>query len=120
IDIDSTPRTITEYRYDGALAPLRLIKPPESLPAIPDGLRSARRGDSIVVAFVNLDASADGLAQEIRISDGAVLTEWIFPGAPRVTCPEFVPGLGWLFTTAVEGAASPAGGTIFVGQGSDL
>ena len=58
-----------------------MIAPAESLPAIPDGLRPAPGGESIVVAFVNLDASADGLAQEIRIADGAVLTEWTFPGA---------------------------------------
>jgi len=120
IDIDSVPRTITEYLHDGALERVRLIAPAESLPAIPDGLRPAPGGESIVVAFVNLDAGADGLAQQIRIADGVVLTEWIFPGAPRVTCPEYVHGLGWLFTTAVEGAAAPEAGTIFVGPISDL
>ena len=39
MDIDTQPKTITEYRYDGALHPLRLIAPPEALPALPDGLR---------------------------------------------------------------------------------
>lgn len=123
VDIDSTPRTITEYRYNGALERLRLIVPPDSLPGIPDGMRPARRGESVVVAFVNPDTRSDGLAQEIRLSDGAVLTEWIFPGAPRVTCPE--PGEldghpCWFFTTAVEGIAAeelalaPEAGTIFV------
>src|SRR5204862_2432660 len=34
IDIDTQPKTITEYRYDkeGPLERLRLIRPPESLP----------------------------------------------------------------------------------------
>ena len=32
VDIDSQPKTITEYRYDGALHTVRLIAPPESLP----------------------------------------------------------------------------------------
>ena len=43
------------------------------------------------------------MAQQRRISDGAVLCEWRFPGSPRVTCPEFVEGEGkvkLLFTTA--------------------
>jgi len=123
VDIDSTPRTITEYRYDGGLERLRLIAPPEALPAIPDGLRPTAGGDAIVVAFVNLDTRHDGLAQEIRLSDGAVLTEWFFPGAPRVTCPEFgvIDGEPCLFfTTATEGIPTeelplaPEAGTIFV------
>jgi sugar lactone lactonase YvrE len=123
VDIDSTPRTITEFRYNEVLERVRLIVPPESLPAIPDGLRPARGGESIVVAFVNPDSRSDGLAQELRLSDGAVLTEWIFPGAPRVTCPEFGELNGepcLFFTTAVEGIApedrslAPEAGTIFV------
>ncbi|HTS65891.1 MAG TPA: SMP-30/gluconolactonase/LRE family protein [Candidatus Acidoferrales bacterium] len=123
IDIDSQPRTITEYRYDGALHELRLIKPPDSLPAIPDGMRPAPDGASIVVAFVNTDARQAGLAQQIRISDGEVLAEWIFPGAPRVTCPELGTLDGepcWFFTTAAEGLKddelplAPHAGTIFV------
>jgi sugar lactone lactonase YvrE len=123
VDIDSAPRTITEYRYDGALDLLRLIVPPDVLPAIPDGLRLTPGGESIVVAFVNLDPASDGLAQEIRLSDGAVLTEWIFPGSPRVTCPEFAMVDGeprLLFTTAAEGIreadreSAPEAGTIFI------
>ena len=124
VDIDSQPRTITEYAFDGgSLHPLRLIVPPESLPAIPDGLRPTPDGASIVVAFVNLDAGRDGLAQEIRLSDGAVLAEWLFPGAPRVTCPELATLDGepcWFFTTAAEGMSeeelplAPEAGTIFV------
>jgi L-arabinonolactonase len=123
VDIDSTPRTITEYRYDETLERLRLILPPESLPAIPDGMRPARGGESVVVAFVNPETARDGLAWEIRLADGEILTEWVFPGAPRVTCPE--PGEldgkpCWFFTTAVEGipaterSLAPETGTIFV------
>jgi len=118
VDIDSGPRTITEYRYDGAaLHRTRLIVPPNKLPAIPDGLRPAPDGESIVVAFVDLDPSHDGIAQQIRLSDGAVLTEWIFPRSPRVSCPEFIELNGrphLLCTTATEGSESPESGTLFV------
>jgi sugar lactone lactonase YvrE len=118
IDIDSQPRTITEYRYDGAgLHRLRLTAPPDRLPGIPDGLRPTPSGESIVVAFVDLDPTHDGIAQELRLSDGAVLTEWSLPGAPRVSCPEFIQLDGRphiLFTTATEGSESPQSGTLFV------
>jgi sugar lactone lactonase YvrE len=114
VDIDTQPKTITEYRYDGGLHPLRLIADPASLPALPDGLRPGRGGTSIIVAYYNPEPVADGLAQEIRLSDGTVLTEWIFPGSPRVTCPE-VAGDFVYFTTAVEGMPNPTphAGTIF-------
>ena len=126
VDIDSQPRTITEYRYDpvpGTLHPLRLIAQPDSLPALPDGLRPTPGGKSVVVAFYNPLHVADGIAQEIRLSDGDVLTEWILPGSPRVTCPEVgaIDGVPCVFfTTAVEGmpeetrAIAPEAGTIFV------
>jgi sugar lactone lactonase YvrE len=106
IDIDTQPKTITEYRYDGALHPVRLITPPDQLPALPDGLRPTRGGAAILVAYYNPDPVPDGLAQEIRLSDGEVLTEWILPGSPRVTCPE-ISGDFVYFTTAVEGMPSP-------------
>jgi sugar lactone lactonase YvrE len=118
VDIDSGPRTITEYRYDGVtLNYTGLIAGPDELPAIPDGLRPTSSGESIVVAFVDLDPTHDGIAQELRLSDGAVLTEWIFPGSPRVSCPEFIELDGrphLLFTTATEGSESPESGTLFV------
>jgi sugar lactone lactonase YvrE len=114
IDIDSQPKTITEYRYDGTLDPMRLIAPPNTLPALPDGLRPARGGTSIIVAYYNPEPVADGIAQEIRLSDGAVLTEWTLPGSPRVTCPEVVGDFVY-FTTAVEGMPNPTphSGSIF-------
>jgi sugar lactone lactonase YvrE len=128
VDIDSQPKTITEYRYHPALGRLagpRLVTRPEVLPALPDGLRPMPGGQSAIVAFYNQAHVADGIAQEIRLSDGEVLTEWILPGSPRVTCPE----LGALdgapcvfFTTAVEGmpqdtrAIAPEAGTIFVAE----
>jgi sugar lactone lactonase YvrE len=126
VDIDSQPKTITEYRYDpvpGALHPLRLIAPPESLPALPDGMRPMPGGQSAIVAFYNPLHVPDGIAQEIRLSDGAVLTEFVLPGSPRVTCPEFgeLDGAPCVFfTTAIEGmppetrATAPEAGSIFV------
>lgn len=125
IDIDTQPKTITEYRYhsDRALEFIRLIAPPARLPAFPDGLRPTGDGRSIVVAYYNPSHVADGLAQQIAIATGEVVHEWIIPGSPRVTCPEFVTIGGRpqiLFTTAVEGMASetcaiaPEAGTMFV------
>ena len=112
VDIDSTPKTITLYHLDAALEQVQsqsLIAPPASLPALPDGLRPAPRdrdGDSVVVAFYNSGAGSDGIAQELSVADGSVITEWTLPGSPRVTCPEFVELNGRVkivFTTAVEG-----------------
>jgi sugar lactone lactonase YvrE len=115
IDIDTTPKRICRYLLDaklGRVLDVRLIRPAESLPALPDGLRPApaghgeTEGASVIVAYYNPGAVADGLAQQIRVSDGAVVCEWIVPGSPRVTCPEFVKLDGrvkLLFTTAAEG-----------------
>jgi sugar lactone lactonase YvrE len=123
VDIDSQPKTITEYRYDGALHAPRLIAQPAALPALPDGLRPMPGGQSAIVAYYNPAHVADGIAQEIRLSDGEVLTEWILPGSPRVTCPEVgeLDGARCVFfTTATEGmppetrAIAPEAGTIFV------
>jgi sugar lactone lactonase YvrE len=126
VDIDSQPKTITEYRYDGALHALnapRLIASPEALPALPDGLRPMPGGQNAIVAYYNPGDVADGIAQEIRFSDGEVLTEFVLPGSPRVTCPEVweLDGATCVFfTTAIEGmppetrAIAPEAGTIFV------
>ena len=125
IDIDTQPKTITEYRYhaDAPLETLRLVTPPDKLPSLPDGLRHTPNGSGIVVAYYNPGRVADGLAQELRIADGEVVREWILPGSPRVTCPAFVTIDGrtqLLFTTAVEGmpadiaAIAPEAGTLFL------
>jgi len=125
IDIDSTPKTITRYEFDAGLRKIlkqSLLVPPDRLPSIPDGLRTCPDASTIVVAFYNPDEVADGVAQQIRLSDGAVLTEWLLPGSPRVTCPEFTLVDGQVrvvFTTAVEGMPeatlriAPHAGTIF-------
>jgi sugar lactone lactonase YvrE len=121
IDVDTQPKTITEYRYhpDGALERLRLITEPERLPTFPDGLRPTPDGSCIVVAFYNPGNVTEGLAQQIRIADGEVVAEWMIPGSPRVTCPAFVTVEGrtrLLFTTAVEGMPNPTpeAGTMFI------
>jgi sugar lactone lactonase YvrE len=118
VDIDSGPRTITEYRFDGAeLHRTRLITAPDALPGIPDGLRPMPGGKSILVAMVDLNPSHNGVAQELRLSDGAVLREWTLAGAPRVSCPEIFEFEGRphvLFTTATEGPESAESGTLFL------
>ncbi len=126
IDIDSIPKTITDYRFDSKLERVlksSLVASPDSLPGYPDGLRPAPDGESVIVAFYNPEAVADGIAWQIRLADGKVLCEWRIPGAPRVTCPEFVQMDGevkLVFTTAVEGMPAgtrrlaPASGTLFI------
>jgi sugar lactone lactonase YvrE len=126
IDIDSIPKTITRYRLDAGLETVierSLVVAPESLRGFPDGLRPAPDGESVIVAFYNPEAVTEGRLEQIRISDGEVLCEWIVPGSPRVTCPEFIEmdrKVKLLITTAVEGmpetirAMCPGAGTIYI------
>src|SRR4029077_11500398 len=102
-----------------------LVAAPASLPAFPDGLRATPDGAGIVVAFYNPAPLSTGLAQEIRLADGEVLTEWLLPGSPRVTCPEFawIDGtVQLIFTTATEAmpqeirAIAPEAGTMFCAE----
>ena len=123
IDIDTQPKNITRYQLDSRMhiRSSSLVVPPQSLPALPDGMRPSPGGDTVIVAFYNLDRAPSGVAQEIRLSDGVLETEWELPGSPRVTCPEFVTIDGRvyvLFTTAVEGMADPPphAGTLFLGE----
>jgi sugar lactone lactonase YvrE len=136
IDIDTIPKQISRYRFDAGLTKVlehSLIKPPESLPAYPDGMRpSPGAEESVVVAYYDGSDPAEGLAQQIRVADGEVLCEWIIPGSPRVTCPEFVRIDGkvkLLFTTAVEGMPeatrqrAPGAGCLYIADtpfGGDL
>ena len=128
IDIDSTPKAITRYRLDTKLDRIldqSQVTAAASLPGFPDGLRPLPDGESVIVAFYNPDAVADGVAQQLRLSDGAVLCEWIVPGSPRVTCPEFVQIAGevkLIFTTAVENMPAATrqlaygAGTLYLGD----
>jgi sugar lactone lactonase YvrE len=102
-----------------------LVLPPADLHAFPDGLRPSPSHESIIVAFYDAAPVDTGTAKEIRIADGAILNEWLLPGSPRVTCPEFVRIDGkvkLIFTTADEGmpaearALAPEAGTIFLGE----
>jgi sugar lactone lactonase YvrE len=109
-DIDSLPKKITIYEFDSErtrLTPVRTVADFGGMGLFPDGLRPTPDGESIIVAFYNPQPDRDGLAQQIRMRDGAVEREWVIPGSPRVTCPELlrVDGKGAiLFTTAIEGA----------------
>ncbi len=125
VDIDSVPKTVTRYVIDGEFRVVSQspVIAPELLPGFPDGLRPTPDGTSVVIAFYNPEPVADGRALEIRLSDGAILTEWIVPGSPRVTCPEFIEMDGavkLLLTTAVEGMPettrqfAPGAGNIYI------
>ena len=109
-DIDTLPnKAITRYRLDATLEHVlnqSVAIAPDNLPGYPDGMRPAPDGESAVIAFYNPEPVADGVAQQLSLTTGEVLCEWILPGAPRVTCPEFFEDNGVvkiLFTTAVEG-----------------
>jgi sugar lactone lactonase YvrE len=125
IDIDTIPKTITRYHFASEfreVADRTLLVQPKALPALPDGLRPTPNGESVIVAYYNPAPADAGTAQELRVSDGEVLTTWLLPGSPRVTCPELVTIDGMIqviFTTAVEGMPSevqrlaPHAGTFF-------
>jgi sugar lactone lactonase YvrE len=125
IDVDSMPRTISRYRLDAQRRVLgqSQVRGVGSLPGFPDGMRPAPDGNSVIVAFYNPGAVATGVARQLRLADGAILCEWRIPGAPRVTCPEFLEIKGkikLLFTTAVEGMPAatrrraPESGTMYL------
>ena len=126
IDIDSTPKAISRYHWDAAMRRAtgrELLVDPAQLPAYPDGLRPSPEGESVVVAFFDPGAVRDGGARMYRVADGAVEAEWVIPGSPRVTCPEFVELDGKVkvvFTTAVEGmppeirALAPGAGSLYI------
>ncbi len=129
IDTDSIPRAITRYEFADAslrsVASSELVTPTDALPSIPDGLRNTADGKSIVVAFFNTDVVADGIAQQLRLSDGSVEAEWIIPGSPRVTCPEIFQHNGKvmaIFSTATEGMKAehkqlaPEAGSFFIAE----
>lgn len=132
IDIDSKPKTISCYRLDAGMQRVlssSLIDSSGFAAGVPDGMRAApnvtgrMEDESAVVAFYNPEPVTDGVVRQIRMADGAVLCEWVVPGAPRVTCPEFVETDGevkLLLTTAVEGMPSesrvlaPGSGVIYI------
>ena len=126
IDIDSQPKKISVYHFDSKLRTLRdqrTLRDPAKLPGFPDGMRLAPGGNSVVVAFYNPAAVADGLAQQIALDTGEIECEWVIPGSPRITCPEFVLMGGEVkivLTTAVEGmpaatrALAPGAGSMYL------
>jgi sugar lactone lactonase YvrE len=126
IDIDSTPKAISRYHWDAATRRAtgrEFVVAPEQLPAYPDGLRPSPDGESVIVAFFSPGAVSDGVARMYRVADGAVECEWVIPGSPRVTCPEFVEidgAVKIVFTTAVEGMAAeirelaPGAGSLYI------
>jgi sugar lactone lactonase YvrE len=134
IDIDSKPKTISRYRLDAGMQRVlssSLIDSSGFAAGVPDGMRVAPNAtgrmedESMVVAFYNPEPVADGVVRQIRVADGAVLCEWVVPGAPRVTCPEFVEIEGevkLLLTTAVEGmseerrALVPRSGAMYIAE----
>ena len=128
IDIDSPTRRIEEFRVDfknHAMTLERVVADLTHLVEVPDGLRATPDGKSVVVAFYHPGDVSDGVARQISIETGEIEVEWRFPGAPRVTCPEFVELEGavkLVCTTAVEGMPAdlrlraPRSGDLFVAE----
>ncbi len=122
-DIDTPTRCVREYQLD--IAARKVSQPRVKIDlagesGFPDGICDGGEG-SVIVAFYNPDAVADGKAVRYRLSDGATLESWRVPGSPRVTCPLLVPreGVTLILTTATEGmppetrAIAPNAGGLF-------
>lgn len=126
IDTDTTPKEISRYRLDRSRRKIlskSLLIEPHALPAYPDGMRPTPDGGGILVAFYNPEAVTDGLARRYDLVDGAAGQDWVIPGSPRVTCPEFVEldsSIKVVFTTAVEGMSqsirnhAPGAGSMYI------
>lgn len=126
VDIDSPRRVLTGYTLDrrgGSITAERTLADLHAFPGVPDGMRPVQAGGSVAVAFFNPEAAEHGTVRQVNLASGAVEAEWIAPGSPRVTCPEFVMLDGQvklIFTTAVEGMpremldTSPNAGSLFI------
>jgi sugar lactone lactonase YvrE len=125
-DIDTPKRNVVRYRLDLQACRLdeqQLILDVSDQDGFPDGMCDAGDG-SVIIAFYNPAAVADGRAVRFDLASGLALEEWVTPGSPRVTCPLLIPD-DWgmytllVLTTATEGMADeqrrtcPAAGDLF-------
>ena len=94
IDIDTRPKTITEYRYRPrwpARAPAADQRTPiDVFPPSRTDSGPHPTGSSIMVAFYNGANVADGLAQPDPHRRRRGVAQRIIPGSPRVTCHAFI------------------------------
>lgn len=128
-DICSFKQAVTRYRVapDWTLDAEAKIVDFAGQGIYPDGMRSS--GESLIVAFYDPRPVPDGHARRYAIDTGETLDEWVIPGSPRVTCPEFVTIGGQtklLFTTAIEGMPedirriAPCAGHLFLASANGL
>ncbi len=128
-DICSFKQAVTRYRVgrDWTLEAEAKIVDHAGQGIYPDGMRSS--GESLIVAFYDPRPMPNGHARRYGIDTGELLDEWVIPGSPRVTCPEFVTVAGQtklLFTTAIEGMPeeirriAPFAGHLFLGGADGL
>ena len=114
IDIDTQPKTITEYRYDGALHPVRLITPPVACPLSPMAYAPPAAAppfsSPITIPTPCPMASPRKSASPMARSSPSGSC----PALPASPVPE-ISGDFVYFTTAVEGMPAPTAnaGTLF-------
>lgn len=128
-DICSFKQAVTRYRVaeDWRLEAEARIVDFTGQGIYPDGMRPS--GESLIVAFYDPRPMSNGHARRYSIDSGELLEEWVVPGSPRVTCPEFVTMGGetkLLFTTAIEGmpeeirAIAPLAGYLYIAGAAGL
>ncbi len=130
-DIDSPTRQVVSYVLDpdaGTLSDPTLAIDLTHLPFFPDGMVAGRSTGSVIIAFYNPEAVDDGEVHEYDLKSGDLLTRWLVPGSPQVTCPlvwNSPEGDRLVVTTAAENmdadkkAAFPLAGAMFVSQPFD-
>ena len=126
-DIDSPKRKVVSYSLDvagGALGEPQVVLDLSDLDGVPDGMVETPDGKSFIVAFYNPTETDIGEARQYSRS-GELECIWTTPGAPRVTCPQFIELEGkvkLVLTTAVEDmndellAKCPNSGHLFIGD----
>jgi sugar lactone lactonase YvrE len=106
-DIDTPKRSVVRYRIDQTkrIVSTEIVLDLREYEGFPDGMVAAD-DDSVIIAFYNPAAAAEGQAIRFDLRSGEPLERWTTPGSPRVTCPLLVEHEGrvqLVLTTATEG-----------------
>lgn len=128
LDIDTPTKTVVRYTLDvarGKLSEPRIMVDLRDRGDFPDGMIATPDGKSVVISMYNpLDAEA-GQTCQFSLATGGLEFIWKSPGAPQVTCPQFIEYHGKIHlvvTTAVEhmpperSAKYPLSGALFIGE----
>lgn len=109
LDIDTPTKSVVRYRVDteaGKIVSEQTVVDLKSDPAFPDGMTLSLDGESVIISLYNPNPAAFGRTIQVRLSDQAIVAEWLTPASPQVTCPQWFVDANdalWLvITTAVE------------------